>query len=482
MISGLFSIDLQTQLDKLARSTHSTPAYGAVEWVRLAIHRQATTIDVRITDRSLRIADDGTGLSPREWRALRILTDPDQPLLAREQALTSLRDPLGIGLLGMFACKPARITLDDTRNKGAVQLLIEHGSSSFRPLPPRAAGTVLLVEREARWSPQERDLLHGTCRNAAVRLVVDGQPLVRQPIPPEALVTQELDSPSLCRQGLLILPGSGDSCRVQLTDGGIPWFTTALPPVGGLLFDARLERDRPLDEAAIARLATAATEFFAAMVEHFAGYSDLVKQRLERVLILRHRLSGDLSLLRDLPLFAAATSTKRHSLAELTELARDRELVAMWPGGPTVPEEGGGLVLLRLDPQQIDFLRLGARLPLRFPQAVPEKPHAAFPPPGRWTWLRRLGVPLARIRSRRQESPAERALLEALRQELARQSPTGTAGAIVARRAWTVAPGWREAKHGRIVLNLAHPLTRKASALYADDPAHIEWLAGVLVE
>ncbi|HNX96418.1 MAG TPA: hypothetical protein PKK12_01950, partial [Candidatus Aminicenantes bacterium] len=107
---------------------------------------------------------------------------------------------------------------------------------------------------------------------------------------------------------------------------------------------------------------------------------------------------------------------------------------------------------------------------------------ATFPSPGKWAWLRRLGPPRVRARSRRQESPAEKALREALRQELARWSPPGAAVTIVTRRSWTVAPGWREAKRGRIVLNLAHPLTRKASLLYAEDPAHIEWLAGVLVE
>ncbi len=480
MIHDLFSLDLAAQIDKMARHSHPSPAYQLVEWVRLALRRKATTIEVDTRGDSLRVVDNGRGLAAAEWQALVILTDPRQPLLDREQALARLHGTLGIGLLGVFAHPPVRFTLDDGGAAGPARLRYENNQPRLLPIPPRQ-GTSLAIERHPRWGLPERELLGNCWGNREVWLRVDGETWVARPEPAGALITQEIGSGNVCRHGLFSLAGSGDSCRVELTDGGIPWSRIILPALDGFLCDARLERDYPLDPGALTQLAAAAGEFFQALCEGFSGYSEPIRRRLEQVLIHRHRASGDLSLLSSLPLYAEAGSPRRYSLVELRELARDHELVALPHQGEKESRLAGKRIGLQLDPRQLDFLLAGARLPVRQGQIPP--PARV---PNRWQrWLRDLlpapGNPWARGHSRESCSVKERAFLTALERELAGRGSTRIPTTVVAVRTRWGGAVWPLRDRNQLGVNLGHRQIRRAIAGFSRDPAAIEWLAELLI-
>jgi len=388
---GFLSVDVEAQVRKIARRTLRSPAEHLVELVRDAARRGARTVRVGVSRGEAWIEDDGAPQREEELARLCVALDPAADPAARTGGLSFFGGPEGMGLLAAFATGPQRVEVEAAAPAGRVRAIFAQGA---RPRVERRAGggrAGCSVRIARAGDPaRERALLARACRFSPGRIVLDGAEIGGRGAPSDALADTRLAS----GDGLVWIPPCADVCRVRLLERGIVKREKVNPPDGGLVYEAAIECRDAEPAGRAGELREAARRLYGELGRRAGSLAGAARDRVEELLFLHFRRTGDASIVGELPLFRRLGGGAPASLASLRrEAAAGRPVEAILAGEDRGQGTGGrrGGAVLVLTARQWEFLAEHAGVPLWRP---PQPPREAS----------RLARYLARLASRLREA------------------------------------------------------------------------------
>lgn len=472
--NGLFSIDADAHLQKLAACMFPSPAQLPTELVREALRRGARRVQVEVKRRLVAVADDGNEIDAASWNDLARTLESRRPPADRERAIAALQEAAapGIGLLAVLVPGTREILIASPGLAGRPPLRFRGGRQLPTAAAKAAAGTRIVIGRRAgaKAAGLEKKLITELCAGVGAEIVLNGRALEKRPRLRRVLVRRGLDLPQ--GRAEVGIPAAGDICRVWLLDQEIPWQLFTSSSCAGLVFEAACESRRPVAAADLAALAEAAASLCDWLAERHGTFPPRFQDRVEELLFRRMQAAGDGRLASAFAPFRLCGSTRRLSLEEVRLRARGGAMLAV-PGEGMPNPLSFGREALCLSPRQRDFLLNHAGVALETPPA--DMPDGGF--------LERCLSALAVVSDRaaallaprkpRDEAeltPAEIGLCRALQA----MAPAGVRVGMAPGR-WPGPAAWRAgAGSGLLLLRRRHRLVRAAAACVARDAANAE--------
>lgn len=471
---GLFSVDADAHLQKLAACMFPSPAQLPTELVREALRRGAKRVEVEVKRRLVVVADNGNEIDAASWDnlvgALEALRLPPE----RERAIAALQEAAapGIGLLAVLLPDAREILIASPGPAGRPPLRFRGNRRLPTDPAGAAAGTRIVINRRARAKAAglEKKLISELCAGAGAEIVLNGRPLEKRPRLRRVLVRLGLALPQ--GRAEVGIPASGDICRVWLLDQEIPWQLFTSSSCAGLVFEAACESRRPVAAADLAALAEAAARLYDWLAERHGGLPQRLQDRVEELLFRRMQVSGDNRHASAFAPFRVCGSTRRLSLEEVRLRAAGGAVLAVSGDGRpgSLPF---GREALCLSPRQRDFLLNHAGVALETPPA--DAPDGGF--------LERCLAVLAIGRDRAAALLAPRKPLDeaewtpgeiGLCRALQALAPSGVRVGMASGR-WPGPAAWRSGSgSGWLLLRRRHRVVRAAAAWVARDSANAE--------
>lgn len=351
-VSSLLTIDVSSELRKLAQAQLQGSWQLPAELVRRAIRGKARRVEIAIGRHSISIQDDGEGLQQTDLEHFAALLDRGGEPARRHAALTALERAGALALLAVAGLEPERVRLLTHCPQGPRVLEYDrrHGSPQVREFaPPVPAGTSLEVSGAKLDRSRARGWLTSVCRFAPADVLLDGQPVPRGFS--RALSRHDLRDPV---RGVVSIPAEGDDARAWLLQDGVVSTHVTVTPAP--CFEAAIEMS-----ALAGRDATAASlrdtierqldELIGQAVDHMialgkeARYLDSEsRERVTKLLLEAARQRRRSAEIAQLPLFRGF---ERDPAGEL--IPTDCDLLAI---RAAVEEDGGERVVTALFPEQ----------------------------------------------------------------------------------------------------------------------------------
>lgn len=365
-LAGLFSVDADAHLRKLAACMFPTPDLLPVELVRAALERNASTVAVVIRRRRLSVEDDGAAIAAAQWHDLASAFDPGLDATAREKAITALQSAsaTGIGLLAVFVPGARSIRIESSSAAGASAMEIVSGKA--RNLEARSGmnGTCITIRRRPGNATAEKQLLRELCAAVPAAITLNGRPIERKFLLRRSLARQSVDLGPGRAPAMVAIPARGDACRIWLLDRHIPWQAYASASYHGLVFEAALESVSLPSAAEFRLLADAAHRLYLWLAGRYHAFPSRYQERIEELVFNREKTSSDLPLLSSFSPFRLWGSKQRLDLDEVRRKAEKHALYVLPANGDPEVRIGRHQEALLLSPLQRDFLLNHLHLPL----------------------------------------------------------------------------------------------------------------------
>ncbi len=507
---SLFSIDVDAHLKKAATHTFGSPSHYPVELVRAALRRGARKVDVRIGFDRVQVTDNGPGMDRAAIDTLRSLLDPAQPAAVKEAAVESVQARGGFGHLALFAPSPTKIRVENVSVLGKTHFLFQDGKLVKLYACDLNIGTrITLFARLHRDMVREKEVLRVYCRSVRQeirlnkRLISGGPRLSRQ------MATLNIPGSGQIVGGVIGIPHTGDLCRLQLLDCGIPYRYATLPPYRGFVFEAAVEdgggSDGEVTKKLLNHLVEYAVHLYKWLGRHHSEAPSGVQARIEELIFGYCRLtesapgSGDLSLLDHFSLFRVYQTGHMLSYSQVVRHFGGSPVYAVPRHRERLRYNTTGKTVLSLTREQADFLVNHKKLSITFLSSVLRKekriPTFLYLLKGfsRRVILSLLPLPSEEAFISREElSLEERGFIDALNGSLSR-SGKFQATRLHTLEAVMVSSGWpypsvpsRGGKRGDgtsypLLIRRHHPLVVKAVRAVEADPANVEIFVPLLI-
>lgn len=236
-IGGLLTIDVESELRKLASAQFQGPWQLPAEIVRRGIRHGADRVDVRLQRHRVEVQAHGAGFDTRRLQWTRLLLDSRQSNETRHAALTALESMGELVLLALAGLEGRlEIHVQSVGPHGRDDLRFSQGrppSLEHQPIPGTPTST-LIIRSTKLDRKRMRQWLENTTRFSHVPVFLDGTPIARGF--EHALAQASLDPPF---RGRLVLPIDSELAYVHLLEHGV--VTAHLSAPDTLHFEAAVE-------------------------------------------------------------------------------------------------------------------------------------------------------------------------------------------------------------------------------------------------
>jgi hypothetical protein len=380
----LFSIDVDAHLKKAASHTFGSPAHYPVELVRAALRRNAKEVIVSITRNHIKVQDNGKGLSAGEIKTLNTIMDPHTDESEKELAVESLQTREGLGLLAIFASQPTRVVVENNppaNNQSPCKLHFNDNRLEKNTPSHSIRGTILTIYSKHRDREEERKLLTVFCNSVVPggRIKVNNQPIGGEALLNRQMATLEIPDSKECSGGLIGIPRKGMLCHLRLLDCGIPWHHITLAPRNGFVFDAAIEftsDSTDIPEVLMEHLLKTAARLYRWLCKRYSTAAPYHQDRIEELIFLHCRNTGDLSLLHQFAPFKLYDSLYSLDLTRVREKISSGALYAVPRKKENLYYNTGShtsKTILSLTREQADLLINYLKLPVVFLSPIKKK-------------------------------------------------------------------------------------------------------------
>ena len=320
-----------------------------------------------------------------------------------------------------------------------------------------------------------------SCAAAQAEISLNGAPLKKKPLLPDALASLDIAYGENARPSALAIPARGDVCRIWLLDQGIPWQVTAMAPIQGLLFTAALETNTRPTAAALQNLSEQAAGLYRWLAGNYGQFPESSQSRIDDLLIRQARSGPDLGLLSICAPFRLWHSSRRLNLDDVRLLAARGSLYFRDHDSRPNRFSDREMDVLLLTARQKDFLFNHLRLPmvsLNAQREVKKKPWKFVP------FCRQALAGIERTIAAFQTGIAgeEKEFCRELemhwRRKLAATAPEGAAGALsvvmIAGRGLLPAYRLKNEAGDTLLIRRWHPLTLRALQKFRQDHDNCE--------
>jgi len=393
----ILSVDVDAQLRKLPARRFQRPEHYLVEWIRGALARGATNIEVTTGARTVSVTDDGKAIDIAMLNDLCKALDHDRDDAGRRAGLERFEQGKGLSVLAALAPDDARVELEtgDGETRHLWHLTI--GKTPVAASPQGVSGTRLRVQRRG-GAKRERKAVEEYVRFARANVLLDGRPL-HSGAPADALAYARVSDEGLV--GHIWIPATGDTCRLWSTSHGVRQRQRVLAVGDGLVYHAAIEAVEGVVALPLERLRTEAVALYRLLAKRYASLTPDGRTRADELLFLLHRCEGDQELIRDFRIFRWLNEDKMGNLDELRKEAESGACHALRVEEPRARFDIEGRRVLRLTGAQWEFLndRVGVKL-VRPPELVKRRRGGGLALRELWAGARRRRARrLAAIRS-----------------------------------------------------------------------------------
>ena len=363
----VLSVDVDAQLRKLPARRFQRPAHYLVEWIRGALARGATRVEVATSARFVTVVDDGNAIDHDLLNDLCRALDHDLDDARRRAGLERFEQGDGLTVLSALAPPGAQVELETGVSE---ERKTWHLCIGRRPMTVRGAGgtgTRLRVARRG-GARQERKAVEEYVRFARAEVRLDGQPL-HSGAPADALAYGRISEDEII--GHIWIPASGDTCRLWTTSYGVRQRQRVLAVADGLVYHAAVEVADGKARLPVERLKAEATALYRLLAKRYASLTSEGRTRADELLFLLHRCGGAPELVGEFRIFRWLGEVPMSNLAEVQGESAAGPCHALRVEEPRARFDLEGRRVLRLTGAQWEFLheRVGVKL-VRPPELV----------------------------------------------------------------------------------------------------------------
>ena len=312
-----FSVDAGAHLRKLSGFHYHQNEGFLLDLIRGALKRGARNIRVDTSAVGYQVADDGTPPPSATLESLRSLARHDLGETRAESLIHGLLSPPGIGWLAIFAPRPGSAVVQVRRPGGWVHIPIipPHPGDSAIP-DPRLSGfhTVISLKNCRGTGEISIARLVDSSRAALARIRINGMDVRRGHLLTHTFMARKLEKGSYPAGTIIALPDNGETCRLVLTDAGIPWDTITFPPRSGMVFHLQIEHSRAPAPEFLSGWEEPARRLYRLAADAYPDLPEEERQRLEELFFLLHRYSGSYETFRQVAMFATIRPSRLTSL------------------------------------------------------------------------------------------------------------------------------------------------------------------------
>jgi hypothetical protein len=382
----VLSVDVDAQLRKLPARRFQRPEHYLVEWIRGALARGATKIDIATAARFVTVEDDGRPVDLALLDDLCKALDHDRDDVGRRAGLERFEQGNGLSVLAALAPDEARVELESGEGKARHRWHLSIGRKPFAAPSQGDAGTRLQVRRRG-GAKRERKAVEEYVRFARAQVTLNGKPL-HSGAPVDALAYARISEDDLV--GHIWIPASGDTCRLWSTSHGVRQRQRVLSAGDGLVYHAAIEAADGQARLPLERLRTEAVALYHLLAKRYASLTSDGRTRADELLFLLHRCGGDAGLIRTFRIFRVLEETELANLDDLQLAGENGPFYALRVEEPRARFDIEGRRILRLTAPQWEFLseRAGIKL-LRPPELVKRRRGGALALREMWAGFRR---------------------------------------------------------------------------------------------
>lgn len=359
-VGGLLTIDVASELRKLALAQLQGPWQLPSELVRRALRDGATQVEVDLGRHKAEVRDNGRGVPETHLEWTGVLLDGRRTNEERHAALTALEATGELALLMLAGLEPRTLQIRSARGGRVVCLAYQSGRTPWITIDatPESDSTVVVVQHSELDRRRAAEWLSGAARFAPAPVVVDGKAVNADFV--GTFGPQPLRDP-LC--GRVAIPFEGETAHAWLLEHGLVTGHVAIPD--SPCFEAAVELGDPANtELSAARLREAMNPHVDTLVEQaigsllhvardVAGYPEPARRRLARLVLQAMRRRVLMPAMARVPVFRVVGGTGERNV-DMTTLRQsvlqdspERVLMALYPDQrPDRYALGTGLVLI----------------------------------------------------------------------------------------------------------------------------------------
>lgn len=367
MVLPVLSVDVDAQLRKLPARRFQRPEHYLVEWVRGALARGASNVDIVTGPRSVTVVDDGGAVGREILDDLCRALDHDLDEAVRREGLERFEQGNGLTVLSALAPVDARVALETGEGEERKVWQLSIGRRPLMLHRPDGAGTRLRLTRRG-GARREQRAVEEYVRFARAEVRLNGKPL-HSGAPGDALAYGRVSDPQF--SGHIWIPASGDTCRLWSTSHGVRQRQRVLAATDGLVYHAAVEVAEGQVRLPVERLQAEAIALYRLLAKRYASLTQEGRTRADELLFLLHRCGGDPDLVGAFRVFRWLGAEPLANLTDVREECARGPCYGLRVEEPRSRFDIEGRRVLRLTGAQWEFLheRVGVKL-LRPPEVV----------------------------------------------------------------------------------------------------------------
>ena len=227
-------------------------------------------------------------------------------------------------------------------------------------------GTRITLLKRGRDPELEKQILEAYCSSVPRELRLNGKRIGHQRLLRGQMAVIKLPAMGEFLGGQMGVPVGGGLCHLRFLDRAIPWHHMTVPPQNGFVFDAAIEYTGELNTDLIKQLCLFAARLYDWLCTEFESTSLENKKRIEELMFLHCRLTGEETFLNRFSVFKVYNSNESFNLVQIRQKSRDGVLY----GVPAKKERSryhtGSKHVLYLTREQADLLINHLNIPIVF--------------------------------------------------------------------------------------------------------------------
>jgi hypothetical protein len=364
---SLFSIDVNSHLEKAAKHTFGSSSHYPVELVRAALKREANKINVHINHNKICIQDNGSGMDRASIETLITLLDPSKSTSQKEEAVEKMQTHNGFGLLAIFASSPEKILIENVSSYGKTQILFKNNIIKKNRYCNLNTGTrITIFSRRNQNILREKQILKIYCKSAQIDILLNNCLISKKPVFSHHIAVLKIEKSKNNTQVQVAIPESGNLCIIRLFDMGIPYSYFSLPPKNGFIFDAAIEYSGEITENQIRPLTEHTYNLYKWLCDNYNSFPLNIKERTEELIFTHYRSTGDTSFINDFSAFKKFKSEKTLCISQIIQEAKFHPIFAVLKNKEHLNYNTCNHFVLSLTQNQGDILINLLNIPITF--------------------------------------------------------------------------------------------------------------------
>jgi len=364
--NDLFSIDVNSHLEKAAKHTFGSSSHYPVELVRAALKRKANKINIHINHNQICIQDNGSGLDIASLETLITILDPSKQALQKEEAVEKMQTRNGFGLLAIFASSPKKILIENVSSYGKTEILFMNNLIKKKPCSLNTGTRITIFTRRNRNLSKEKQILKIYCKSAQIDILLNNCLISKKPIFSHHIAAIKIEPSKNNTREHVAIPESGNLCIIRLFDMGIPYSYISLPPQNGFIFNAAIEYSGEITENQIRSLTEHTYSLYKWLADNYLSFPLNTKERIEELIFTHYRSTGDTSFIKDFSAFKKFKSEKTLTISQIINESKSHTIYAILKNKEYLIYNTDKRFVLSLTQDQGDILMNLMHIPITF--------------------------------------------------------------------------------------------------------------------